>query len=272
MIKVLVSLVAMSIMWVACTTNTITGRKQLLLLPESELIQMAYGEYQTFLSSNKVVSNTTSKDLEMVNRVGKRVVNAVVDFYKQNNIQNELEGYQWDIKLVDSKEVNAWCMPGGKIVVYTGILPVAQNEAALANIIGHEISHAIFRHSNERMTQGMLAQYGSAAADALLATRSSNTTRAIFNTAIGLGAQYGVIMPFSRKNELEADKYGMVWAAMAGYNPAEAINLWQRMQQASNGQTPPEFLSTHPGSEHRIEELKKYLPTAQKYYRPMNQK
>ncbi|MFV0604202.1 MAG: M48 family metallopeptidase [Niabella sp.] len=272
MIRSVLFLFIMGAIIVACSTNSITGRSQFKLLPESDLQQMAVSEYQSFLTSNKVVAaNANNKDAEMVNRVGQRIVNAVNNYYKQNNLANDLQGYQWETKLVQSDQANAWCMPGGKIVVYTGLLPVSQNEAGLANVMGHEVSHALFGHTNERMSQGIAAQYGGSILDAFLANKSSSGMRQLFGTAVGMGSQLG-ILAFSRKQELEADHYGIIWAAMAGYNPQEAINLWQRMKELSGGGAPPEFLSTHPGPERRIEQLQKFMPEALKYYTPVKSK
>ncbi|OJU29227.1 MAG: peptidase M48 [Sphingobacteriales bacterium 41-5] len=268
MIRNLLLLFVVSAIAIACSTNAVTGRSQFKLLPEAELQQMAVTEYQSFLSSNKVVSTSNNRDAEMVNRVGQRIVGAVTNYYRQNNLASNLEGYQWETKLVQSDQANAWCMPGGKIVVYTGLLPISQNEAGLANVMGHEVSHALFGHTNERMSQTIAAQYGGSIVDAFMANKSSGTMRQLFGTAVGLGSQLG-IMAFGRNQELEADRYGMIWSAMAGYNPQEAINLWQRMQAQSQGNNPPEFLSTHPGPERRIEQLQKHLPEAMKYYRPM---
>lgn len=268
MIKNLFIFIAAAAVGAGCSTNAITGRSQMKLLPESELQQMAVSEYQTFLSSNKVVTSTSNRDAEMVNRVGQRIINAVNTFYKQNNLTADLNGYKWETKLVQSNEANAWCMPGGKIVVYTGLLPITQNEAALANVMGHEVSHALFGHTNERMSQTVAAQYGTNILDAFMANKTSSGMRQLFGTAVGLGSQVG-ILAFSRKQELEADHYGMIWAAMAGYNPQEAIGLWQRMQAQAQGNRPPEFLSTHPGPERRIEQLQKFMPEAMKYYRPV---
>jgi predicted Zn-dependent protease len=268
MIRRIISLYLITSIAVACSTNPITGRSQLKLLPESQLQEMAVTEYQQFLSSNKVVSPSANKDAEMVQRVGQRVARAVQDFYTKNGRGADLSGYQWEYRLVDSKDANAWCMPGGKIVVYTGLLPITQNEAALAAVIGHEVSHAVFNHGNERMSQGLGAEAVSAGLQVALANKSS-ATQQLFMTAFGAGAQLGVLLPFSRKHELEADRYGLIFAAMAGYNPQEAVNLWKRMEQASNGQKPPEFLSTHPSEGHRIEELQKYMPEALKYYKPV---
>ena len=159
-------------------------------------------------------------------------------------------------------------MPGGKIVVYSGLLPITQNEAALAAVIGHEVSHAVLQHGNERVSQGLAQQLGGAALSVALANQPS-ATQNLFYQAYGIGSQVGVLLPFSRKQELEADRYGMRWAAIAGYNPREAINLWERMEKMSNGQKPPEFLSTHPAEGRRIDQLQKYLPEALKYYKPM---
>ena len=268
MVKKIACLVMVAAITVSCSTNSITGRSQFKLLPESQLQEMAITEYQSFLSGAKVVAGTTNKDAEMVNRVGQRIVAAINQFFRQNNMSQELEGYKWETRLVESNEVNAWCMPGGKIVVYTGLLPVAQNEAALANVMGHEVSHALFGHTNERMSQSIAAQYGGSILDAFMANKTSAGMRNIFSSAVGVGSQLG-ILAFGRKQELEADRYGMIWAAMAGYNPQEAIGLWQRMQAMAGSGGTPEFLSTHPGPERRIEQLQKYLPEAMKYYTPI---
>jgi predicted Zn-dependent protease len=269
MTRTIISLFVTISLFIACTKNPITGRSQAKLLPESELQSMAMSEYQQFLSQNKVVSSSASRDAEMVRRVGQRITKAVQDFYVQNGRPNDLDGYQWEYNLVDNKEANAWCMPGGKIVVYTGILPITQNEAALAAVMGHEVSHAVFNHGNERMSQGLIQQGLGAGLSIALANKPA-ATQNLFMTAYGLGSQVGVLLPFSRKHELEADHYGLIFAAMAGYNPQEAINLWERMEKASSGQRPPEFLSTHPSEGHRIEQLQKYMPDAMKYYRPVS--
>lgn len=253
---------------VACTQNAVTGRSQLKLLPESEVQSMALQEYQTFLSQNKVVATTTNKDAEMVRRVGQRISSVVEKYYADKGLSSSLEGYKWEYNLVDSKEVNAWCMPGGKIVVYTGLLPVTQNEAALAVVMGHEVSHAIFQHGNTRMSQGLVQQLGGVALSVALANKPA-ATQQLFQTAYGVGSQVGVLLPFSRKDESEADQWGIIWAAMAGYNPQEAIPLWQRMA-SSGGQKPPEFLSTHPSDERRIADLQAHMPEALKYYKPVS--
>jgi len=204
----------------------------------------------------------------MVRRVGQRVANAVTKYFNQQGQASTLSGYHWEFNLVQNKEANAWCMPGGKVVVYTGLLPITQNEAALAMVLGHEISHAVLQHGNERMSQGLIEQLGGVALSVAVSNQPAQTQN-LFLNAYGVGSQVGVLLPFSRKQELEADHYGMIFGAMAGYNPREAIALWQRMEKASNGQEPPEFLSTHPASGNRIAQLEKELPEALKYYQPM---
>jgi predicted Zn-dependent protease len=236
-------------------------------VPEQELQAMATQQYQQFLSSNSRVSPSADRDAEMVRRIGTRLASAVERSYRQGGISGKLEGYKWEFNLVNNKEANAWAMPGGKVVVYSGLLPITQNEAALANVLGHEISHAIFQHGNERMSQGLVQQLGGTALSVALATKPA-ATQNIFMQAYGIGSAVGVMLPFSRNQELEADRYGMRWAAMAGYNPREAISLWQRMAKMSEGKKPPEMLSTHPAEERRIAQLQKYLPEALKYYKP----
>lgn len=253
---------------IACSKNVVTGRNQFKLVPEAELQSMAVQQYQQFLSSNRVVAPSADRDAEMVRRVGQRIATSVMQYYRNQGLGEQLEGYKWEYNLVQDKNANAWCMPGGKIVVYTGLLPITQNEAALAVVIGHEVSHAIFQHGNERMSQGLMQQLGGVALSVALSSQPA-AAQNLFMQAYGLGSQVGVLLPFSRKHELEADRYGLRWAAMAGYNPREAIALWQRMEQASNGNKPPEFLSTHPTEENRIAQLQKYMPEALQYYKPM---
>jgi len=260
--------IAVTLFIAACTTNAITGRKQLSLFPESTLQAEAVNQYRSFLSQNRVVSPGNSKDAEMVRRVGNRIATAITTFYRSKGLASELEGYDWQFNLVQDDQVNAWCMPGGKVVVYTGLLPVTQNEAALAIVMGHEILHAAAQHGNERMSQVAVAQGLEVAGNIFTANNQKANT--IFDSVFAPGAQVGVLLPNSRMQEYEADRYGMIFAAMAGYNPNEAIPFWQRMASAGGGK-PPEFLSSHPADENRIANLKKYLPEAMKYYKP-NQK
>lgn len=253
---------------IACSKNAITGREQFKLVPESELQSMATQQYQQFLSSNKVVSASADRDAEMVRRVGQRIASAVTQYFQQKGIGDQLKSYQWEYNLVDSKDANAWCMPGGKIVVYTGLLPITQNEAALAVVLGHEVTHAVFQHGNERMSQGLVQQFGGAALSVALSSQPA-ATQNLFLQAYGIGSQVGVMLPFSRKQESEADHYGLDWAAMAGYNPREAIPLWERMDKMAGSNQPPEFLSDHPSDANRIAQLQKWMPEALKFYKPM---
>ncbi len=264
--KLLLMFSVVSVIGVSCSTNAVTGRKQLSLLPESQLQQMAVSEYQSFLSQNKMVSANVSKDAEMVKRVGSRIANSITTYYTQKGKGDILSGYKWEFNLVDNKDVNAWCMPGGKVVVYTGLLPVAQNEAALAIVLGHEITHAVAQHGNERMSQGMLAQGLNIAGEIL--TSGNPKINNLFNNIYAPAAQIGVLLPNSRKQEYEADHFGLIFAAMAGYNPREAVPFWQRMAQ-SGGQKPPEFLATHPSDENRIAKIESYMTEALKYYKPV---
>ena len=268
MTRLLTSLLIAATFAVACSQNPLSKKSQLTLLPESELQAMGTQQYQQFLSTNKVVSSSNNRDAEMVRRVGQRITRAVETYYQQNGMSNELTGFKWEYNLVDDKAVNAWCMPGGKIVVYTGLLPVSQNEAALAVVVGHEVSHALLKHGNERMSQGLLQQLGGVALSVAVANKPAETQN-LFLAAYGAGTTIGVMLPFSRKQELQADRYGLIFTAMAGYNPQEAIPLWERMERASNGQSPPEFLSTHPSEGRRIDQLQQFMPEAMKYYKPM---
>jgi len=259
----------LTLLVISCSKNALSGKQQLTLLPESELQTMAASEYQQFLSSNKVVATSTSKDAEMVRRVGQRITKAVDSYYKSNRMYDKLSGFKWEYNLVNDAAVNAWCMPGGKIVVYTGLLPITQNEAALAVVMGHEVSHALLQHGNQRMSQGLVQQLGGVALNVALANKPAETQN-LFMGAYGVGTTVGVMLPFSRKHELEADRWGLNFAAMAGYNPREAIPLWERMEKAGSGQKPPEFLSTHPSEGKRIEQLEKQMNEALKYYKPVS--
>jgi len=267
--KRIMTFFAVSVLLVACSRNAITGRKQLTLYPESEITAAAQQQYQQFLSQSKVVSPSGSRDAEMVRRVGQRIANAITQYYTQQGLANEVSGYNWEYNLVDSKEVNAWCMPGGKIVVYTGLLPITQNEAALAVVVGHEVTHAVAKHGNERMSQGMLQQLGGVALSVALANQPTETQNLLM-AAYGAGSEVGILLPFSRNQEYEADKFGLYYTAMAGYNPQEAIALWQRMEAAAqNSSRPPEFMSTYPSEGNRIKRLQDAMPQALKYYKPV---
>src|ERR1700676_657871 len=248
----------LSFLFYACKTNSITGRSQLDLVSESSAQEMALTQYKDFLSKNPTVASNNANQ-EMVRSVGNRIATAVTKYYGEHGAAEELKGYQWEFNLVESKEVNAWCMPGGKVVVYTGLLPITQTETALAIVLGHEITHAVAGHGRERMSQQLLAQGIQVAGNVVLG--SDPKTVSIFNQVYGPGAQIGVLLPYSRKQESEADHYGLIFAAMAGYNPQEAIAFWTRMA-SMGGEKPPVLLSDHPADEQRIEDLKKVMPEA----------
>jgi predicted Zn-dependent protease len=268
MIRKLTFLFLFTALVISCSENAVTGRSQFKMIPESELQTMAASQYSQFLATNKIVNTATNKDAEMVNRVGQRITKAVEDYYRSIGKSDILNGYKWEYKLVEDKAVNAWCMPGGKIVVYTGLLPITQNEAALAVVMGHEVSHAIFQHGNERMSQQMGAELVGAGLQVAISSKPAETQN-LFLTAYGIGAQAGLLLPYSRKHELEADRYGLWWSAMAGYDPRQSIPLWERMEKAGGGNKPPEFLSTHPSEGKRIDQLNKYMDEALKHYKPM---
>lgn len=266
--KISALLIACSLFIVACTTNAITGRSQLSLVSEETLQQEAVSQYTSFLSENKVVSANTNKDAEMVKRVGNRIANAITQYYKDKGLSHELDGYNWKFNLVQNPEVNAWCMPGGKVVVYTGLLNVTQNEAALAIVMGHEITHAVAHHGQERISQALLAQVGSVAGD--IFTQGNPQVNNIFNAIYAPTAQMGVLLPNSRKQEYEADHYGLIFAAMAGYNPQVAIPFWKRMASLKEkGSEQPEILSSHPLDAKRIKAIEGFMPEAMKYYNPV---
>jgi predicted Zn-dependent protease len=225
---------------------------------------MATSQYSTFLAEHKVL-NPGNKEAAMVDRVGARISNAITKYYNSKGQQSVIEGYKWEFNTVDSKEVNAWCMPGGKVVVYTGLLPITQTETALAIVVGHEIAHAIAKHGSERMSQGMIQQLGGVALQVALSQKPEDTQN-LFMQSYGIGSQILAVLPWSRQQETEADQYGLIFAAMAGYNPQEAIPFWERMSNAG-GAKPPEFLSTHPSDETRIRKLRQFMPEAMKYYR-----
>lgn len=246
----------------ACTQVPITGRRQVKLLPASTLNSMAADEYKKFLATHTLCSDAAK--VAQVRRVGERIQRAVTNYFTQKKQTKYIQGFKWEFNVVEENTVNAWCMPGGKVVVYTGLLPVALNDDGLAVVMGHEIAHAIASHGNERMSQGLAAQAGGVALSVALSNKSPET-QDMFMKAYGVGANVGAILPFSRMHESEADELGLIFMAMAGYNPDEAIAFWQRMDKASNGQSPPAFLSTHPAHSTRIDRIKKVIPKAKEY-------
>lgn len=248
----------------SCQKNSITNRHQLKLFPESVLQQQGVTAYRDFLNKNTIVRPSNSSDAEMVKRIGSKITAAITDYYRQKGKGKELDGYNWEFNLVSNAQINAWCMPGGKVVVYTGLLPVTQNETALAIVLGHEITHALAHHGNERLSKAMVAQGIQVAGDVYTSNNERNNR--IFNSVFMPGAQLGFLLPNSRKNEYEADRYGLIFAAMAGYDPREGVALWQRMAAAGGGKV-PEFLATHPSSENRIKRIEKHMDEALIYYK-----
>ncbi len=250
----------------ACSTVPFTGRSQLSLVDDATLRQEAALSYQQFLKDPKTKVVTSGSDAAMVQRVGAKTSAAINKYFKDNGYGDKYN-YSWEFRLIQDPGINAWCMPGGKVAVFTGLLPVTKTEGALAAVIGHEIAHAIAQHSAERVSQMLLAQAGGAAVGVATAN-TSETTQAIINQVYGVGGQL-TLLKYSRNQESEADRLGLIFMAMAGYDPNESISFWQRMSQAKEGGgAPPEFLSTHPSDASRINNIRKLIPEAMKYYKP----
>ena len=262
--KFLLFFVITSVVMAACSSVPVTGRKQLNIIPSSQMMSMSYQQYDAFLKSNKL--STNAQQTQMVKTVGAKIKTAVETYFRQQGMSSELNGYSWEFNLIESPEANAWCMPGGKVVFYTGILPITKDETGLAVVMGHEIAHAVAEHGNERMSQSLISELGGVALAVALQEKPAETQQ-LWLTAYGIGSQVGVMLPFSRLHESEADRLGLIFMAMAGYNPNEAVSFWQRMADKKNGQSPPEFLSTHPSDATRIRQIKSWLPEAMTYYK-----
>ncbi len=233
----------------SCATVPITGRRSLILVPDSEITALASGSYKELLQKSKLSTDQASVD--MIRRVGQRIA----------AVSNQPD-FQWEFNLIDDpKIVNAFCMPGGKVAFYTGIMPICKNEDGVAAVMGHEVAHAIAKHGAERMSQQLLLNFGAISLTTAMRNKPE-TTKAIANMAFGVGANIGFVLPYGRMQESEADHIGIIYAAKAGYNPEEAVSLWLRMEAFSKGQNPPEFLSTHPSNETRIQQLKGWMPEA----------
>lgn len=246
----------------ACQTVPVTGRRQLSLIPQAELLSMSATQYNQFLQQNRL--STNAQATATVKRVGERIKESVEKYMAEMNMSDRLNGFNWEFNLVESEQVNAWCMPGGKVVIYTGILPVCKDENGLAVVMGHEIAHAIAGHGDERMSQSVLAMVGQVGLAVALRNKPRETQTA-WMAAYGIGTQVGILLPFSRKQESEADEIGLMFSAYAGYNPQEAPQFWERMA-ATNRNAPPEFLSTHPSSQTRINHLNSLIPKAMEFY------
>ena len=241
----------------SCNTNPFTGKKTLALVPNSEILPMSFQQYKEFLSEHQVINNTA--DAKMIKMVGRKISMAAKRYLTANGYAEYLKDYRWEYNLVKDPAVNAWCMPGGKIVFYTGILPITEGEAGVAAVMGHEVAHALANHGQQRMSASQLQAIGAVAGN--IAFMDDPKNQKIFNSAYGVGSHVGVMLPFSRGHETEADKIGLTLMAIAGYEPLEAANLWIRMKKAG-GQAPPEFLSTHPSNQTRIDNIKSWVPEA----------
>ncbi|MDP4278278.1 MAG: M48 family metallopeptidase [Bacteroidota bacterium] len=250
------------VLFTGCSTVMLTGRKQFNVVTDAEMLTIADSSYKAYMATATVSKKTTQSAL--VSRVGSKITTAVQNYLSAKGQSSLIEGYNWDFKLVVDTAVNAFCMPGGKIVVYEGLLPVTLSEAGLAVVLGHEIAHAVAKHSNERLSQQMAVNGLLSAAGSLVQNQSTFLKTAL-PTVLGLGAEYGVMLPYSRKQEYEADHLGLIFMAMAGYDPAEALTFWSRMA-AKSSVSVPEILSTHPTDAKRIANLQALLPEAQKYY------
>lgn len=265
---VVAALLGLLFVLAGCAEVGITGRRQLNFVPDSIITSMSAQQYSEFISQSNVVTGTP--EAEMVQRVGARIEAAVNQYCKEHCDEDPFEGYKWEFNLVQDPNINAFAMPGGKVVVYTGILPVTQNEAGLATVMGHEIAHVFAKHGSERMSQQLVVQLGGVALSTALKNQPE-ATQSIFTSAFTVGSQVGLLLPYSRKHENEADHLGLIFMAMAGYDPQEAAAFWQRMAASSGGKSTPEFLSTHPATETRIKNLQELVPEAMEYYQPAGQ-
>lgn len=258
--RVIVSIGLLALAY-SCATNPFTGKQTMALVPDSQIFPMSFQQYSQFLSENKVLTGT--KDAARVEAVANKIKVAAERWLTANGKADYLKDYKWEYKLVDSKEVNAWCMPGGKIVVYTGILPITKDDAGLAAVLGHEVAHALANHGQQRMSAGLLQQAG--AVGVAVATQNKSTeAQQAWMQAYGVGSQVGGMLPFSRAHETEADQIGLLLMTIAGYAPENAVAVWERMSAKAGGQSPPEFLSTHPANQTRIDNIKSWIPNVKK--------
>lgn len=259
--KLMAIWVSLLLLLSGCSSVPLTGRKQMLLVSDQEVLSASLTQYADYMKTAK--KSTSKNDAAMVTRVGKNIATATEYYLKKNGLSSEIKNFAWEFSLVADQQVNAFCMPGGKIVVYEGLLKVIDSEDELAVVIGHEVAHAVAKHSNERMSQQLMVQYGAQILGQALSNKSV-AIQQIGASVFGLGAQYGMMLPFSRKHEYEADYMGLIFMAMAGYNPESAVAFWQDMSNGKSGST-PEFMSTHPSDEARIAEIKRRLPEIKKY-------
>ena len=247
-----------------CATVPVTGRRQVSLVSSAEINQMAADQYRQVLRESKLA--TDQEQVAMIKRVGNNIKKAVEQYMASKGASTELAGFNWEFNLIeDDQTVNAWCMPGGKVAFYTAIMPICKDELGVAVVMGHEVAHAIANHGRERMSQGLIAEFGLGTLSAAMG-QNPTATQNIFMQAVGVGTNVGMLK-FSRSHESEADHIGLIFMAMAGYNPEEAPKFWERMTALSGGQQPPEFLSTHPSHDTRIQDLNGWMPEAMGYYK-----
>jgi predicted Zn-dependent protease len=260
--KKMTGLLAALLLLTACGSVPLTGRKQMLLVSDAEILNASLTQYGEYIKTAPKSTNQTY--IAEVGKVGKKIAAATEKYLRDNGFESEIQNFAWEFNTVKSDEINAFCMPGGKIVVYEGLLKLVSSDDELATVMGHEVAHAVARHSNERMSQEMLTQYGAAILDQALSNKSA-VIQQVGSTVFGLGAQLGVMLPYSRKHELEADYMGLVLMTMAGYNPDKALTFWKKMAEASAGSASLELLSTHPSDSRRIAQIRQYLPEMEKY-------
>ncbi len=262
-VPVIISLIGV-ILLLGCSRVVYTDRNRTLLISESQLAEMGKQSYQQLLASVNI--STKAGQTAVMKRVGVRLTTAVEQSLKELGMADRIPLFQWEFSLIDDDQtVNAFCLPGGKVAVYSGIFQVATNDAQLAVVIGHEIAHAVAQHGNERMSQQMAVEFGAGLMDKVLETHSERSKQ-IFNTVYGVGTTVGVLLPYSRVHEIEADKIGLILMAKAGYAPDAALEFWKGMKILSEGKQQPEIISTHPSDEHRIADIQAFLPEARKYY------
>lgn len=263
MLKKAIILTLITTVIYACATVPLTGRRQLNLVSNDEIIPLAITQYDSIMKAGPLSKN--AQQTAMVKNVGVRIQKAVEKYMAEKNLSSQLDGFKWEFNLIDDpKTVNAWCMPGGKVAFYTGIMPMCQDESGVAVVMGHEVAHAIANHGRERMSQSLMQQLGLSSVSAAMGQNPSMTSQ-IFYQAVGLGSQVGMLK-FSRTHESEADEIGLIFMAIAGYDPREAPKFWERMAAGSKSGGTPEWLSTHPSDETRISDLNKNMPKALRYY------
>lgn len=257
-------ILAVAMLLTSCASVPLTGRKRVMLVSDAEVLSSSLTQYNEYMNTAK--KSTSTQGQAQVSRVGKNIAKATENFMNANGLADDIPNYSWEFTLVQDEEMNAFCMPGGKIVVYEGLLKLGLSDAELATVIGHEVGHAVAKHSNERLSQQMIAQYGAYILSAALSAKSE-AAQALGQQVYGLGAEYGVMLPFSRQHEFEADYMGQIFMAMAGYDPAVAVTFWEKMVASGSGASIPALLSSHPSDEKRIARLKENIPTAQQYYK-----